>query len=120
MTKSTRMISMALKVVPSVLLLISASMKFIQAKPIVEGFNKSGLGNYLLLIALIELTAVVLFWIPRTTKIGFLLLCSYLGGAICVELASGQFPSAAVFLALLWLSVFLSNRNVFLNAEARS
>jgi hypothetical protein len=66
------------------------------------------------MIGIIELVSVALFLIPKTTKLGFLLLCSYLGGAICMELASGQPPMAAIFLALIWFSVFLRDPSMFL------
>lgn len=92
-------------------------MKLMHAPSIVEGFSKSALINYITLIGLIELAAVVLFWIPGTVKLGFLLLCAYLGGAISIELAGGQFPAAAVFMALIWTSVFLSNRMMFLRPQ---
>lgn len=117
MTKTTRIISIVLMALPSAMLLMSAIMKFTHAQPIVEGFTKSGLIGYLNLIAIIELLSLILFWIPKTHKVGFLLLCSYLGGAICMELAGGQFPTAAVFLALIWIGVYLKNKAMFLQEE---
>jgi hypothetical protein len=92
-------------------------MKLTHAQAIVEGFSKSALINYITLIGIIELVSVALFLIPKTTKLGFLLLCSYLGGAIAVELAGGQAPTAAIFLALIWISVFLKDRSLFLGTD---
>jgi hypothetical protein len=115
MTKATKITAIILKALPSVMLVFSAAMKLTRAQAIVEGFSKSALINYLTLIGIIELVSVILFWIPKTTKLGFLLLCSYLGGAISIELAGGKFPGAAIFLALLWISVYLSKREMFLN-----
>lgn len=99
------------------MLIMSAIMKLTHAQAIVEGFSKSNLINYLTLIGIIEIVSVILFWIPNTAKVGFLLLCAYLGGAISIELAGGQFPTAAVFLALLWISVYLTRKEVFLLQE---
>ena len=91
-------------------------MKLSQAQALVDAFSKSGLGNYLSLIGVIELVSVVLLWVPKTSKIGFLLLCAYLGGAISIELSGGQFPMAAVILAVLWTGFYLKNRTVFITA----
>ncbi|MFL5764698.1 MAG: DoxX family protein [Bacteroidia bacterium] len=114
MSKATRITAIVLKAIPSLMLVMSAVMKLTHAQAIVEGFSKSNLVNYITLIGLIELTSVILFWIPKTAKLGFLLLCAYLGGAISIELASGQFPGASVFLAIVWISVYLSDRSMFL------
>jgi hypothetical protein len=116
MSKATRITAIVLKAIPSLMLVISGIMKLTHAQAIVEGFSKSSLIHFISLIGIIELVSVILFWIPKTAKLGFLLLCAYLGGAISIELAGGQFPGAALFLALIWISVFLSNREVFLPA----
>ncbi len=112
-TKTTRIISIILMILPSAMLVMSAIMKLTHAPAIVEGFSKSALGNHITLIGIIELVTVILFLIPKTTKVGFLLLCSYLGGAIAVELAGGQPPTAAIFLAIVWISVYLKDKMMF-------
>jgi hypothetical protein len=114
MSKTTRIISIVLMAIPSLMLLMSAIMKLTGAPAIVESFGKAGLGNYITLIGVIELAAVALFIYPKTSKLGFLLLCSYLGGALVIEMAGGQPPMAAIFLAVIWVSVFLRNRFMFL------
>jgi hypothetical protein len=116
MSKSTRITAIVLKAIVSLMLVMSSIMKLAHAQAIVEGFSKSNLIHVLSLIGIIELASVILFWIPKTAKLGFLLLCAYLGGAISIELAGAQFPTAAVFMALIWISVFLSNREIFLPA----
>jgi hypothetical protein len=122
MTKTARIISIILMLIPSLMLIISAIMKLTHAPAIVEAFGKSALGNYITLIGIIELLSVALFLYPKTSKVGFLLLCSYLGGAISIELAGGQLPMAAIFLTLLWVSVYLKNKLMFVqkpqNTEA--
>ena len=113
MKKTTRIISIVLMVLVSLSLVMSAIMKIIGSQQVIDGLGKAGLGNYIMLIGIIELVSVLLFLIPKTHRLGFLLLCSYLGGAISIELATGQFPSAAVFLALTWISVYLRNKLMF-------
>jgi hypothetical protein len=112
--KTTRIISIVLMIIPSLMLIMSAVMKLAHAQQIIDGFGKAGLGKYITLIGIIEILSVALFLFPKTHKVGFLLLCSYLGGAISIELATGQPPSAAIFLAIVWISVFLRDKLMFL------
>jgi len=114
MSKATRITSIVLKALVSLMLVWSSIMKLTHAQPIVEGFSKSNLINLIDVIGLIELGSVILLWIPKTSKLGFLLLCAYLGGAMSIELAGGQAPMAAIFLAVLWISVYLKNKEMFL------
>lgn len=113
MSKKTRVLSIVLMAIPSLMLIMSAIMKLSHAPAIVEGFSKSALINYITLLGVIELLSVGLFLYPKTSKIGFLLLCSYLGGAIAIELAGGQPPMAAIFLSLFWIAVYLRNKLMF-------
>jgi hypothetical protein len=117
MSKTKNIISIILMILPSLMLVMSAVMKLSGAQAVVDGMSKAGLGNYITLIGAIELISVILFLYPKTTRLGFLLLCSYLGGAIVIELASGQFPTAAVILAIIWISVYLRNKAMFLQAN---
>lgn len=119
-SKTTRILAIILMILPSLMLTMSAVMKLIGAQQVVEGLTKAGLGNYIVLFGVIELVAVALFLIPKTTNIGFFLLCSYLGGAMSIELAGGQPPMAAVFIAIIWISVYLRNKAMFLPTSNKS
>lgn len=112
--KTKRIISIILMVIPSLMLVMSGIMKLTGAEQVVTGLTKAGLGNLVTVIGVIELLSVALFLYPKTYKIGFLLLCSYLGGALCIELAGGQPPIAAVFIAIIWISVFLREKSMIL------
>ncbi len=114
-TKTTRIISIILMVLPSLMLIMSAVMKLTGAEQVVTGLTKIGLGSYITLFGIIELIAVGLFLYPKTYKIGFLLICCYLGGALSIELATAQPPSAAIFLSIVWIAVFLKDKLVFLS-----
>ncbi|MDP1801101.1 MAG: DoxX family protein [Bacteroidota bacterium] len=115
-TKTKRIISIVLMIIPSLMLVMSGVMKLTGAEQVVTGLTKAGLGNFITLIGAIELVSVALFLFPKTYKIGFLLLCSYLGGAMCIELAGGQPPIAAIFIAIIWISVFLRDKNMLLSS----
>jgi sorbitol-specific phosphotransferase system component IIC len=117
-TKTTRIISIILMVLPSLMLIMSAVMKLTGAEQVVTGLTKIGLGSYITLFGIIELIAVGLFLYPKTYKIGFLLICCYLGGALSIELATAQPPSAAIFLSIVWIAVFLKDKLMFLSPSA--
>ena len=112
-TKTKRIIYIILMALPSFMILTSGVMKLAGSQQIVTGLTKAGLGNYITLLGVIELGSLALFIFPKTYKLGFLLLCSYLGGAMSIELATGQPPMAAIFLAVIWISVFLRNKLMF-------
>ena len=68
----------------------SATMKLTGGPDVLKmaegfGFDKSTFT----LIAILELTSVVLFLIPRTGILGTLLLAAYMGGAIATHLEHG-------------------------------
>lgn len=105
-------------IIPSLMLIMSAVMKLIGAEPIVTGLTKAGLGSYINFLGVIELLSVALFLFPKTYKIGFLLICSYLGGALSIELATAQPPSAAFFLTIVWIAVFLKDKLMFFNTDS--
>lgn len=113
-TKAKKIISIVLMVLPSLMLVMSGVMKLMAAPEIVDALTKGGLGTYIKLLGIIELVSVALLWIPKTYKIGFLLLCCYLGGALSIELASAQPPTAAIFLVILWIGVYLKDKSVFI------
>lgn len=116
-TKTTRIISIVLMAIPSLMLLMSGVMKLIGAQQFVDGLTKGGLGNYIILFGLIELVSVALLWIPKTRNIGFFLICSYLGGALSIELASGQMPTAAIILTIIWIAAYLRDSSLFLRTD---
>ena len=113
--KTTKIISIVLMVLPSLMIAMSAIMKLTGAEQVVEGLTKGGLGAYIKLLGIIELGSLALFLYPKTYKLGFLLLCSYLGGALSIELASGQPPMVAFFLAVICVSVYLRDKLMFLS-----
>ncbi|MEM7162168.1 MAG: hypothetical protein AAF487_06960 [Bacteroidota bacterium] len=52
------------------------------------------------LLGVLSLVCVIIYLIPKTSNIGFFLLCSYLGGAIVGELAMGEFPLIGILLSI--------------------
>jgi DoxX-like family len=120
MSKSTRIISIVLLAIPSVILVLSAIGKLSANKNVVQTFGKTGLRDYIAILGVTELLLVVLLWIPKTRNIGFFLACSYLGGAMSFELSAGHFPSSSIFLIVIWIAVYLRDKQLFVSPGSRS
>ena len=87
----------------TVALVATASMKLAHAPKMVEAFTRAGLGEGAAFpIAIVELTCLALYLIPRTMVLGAVLLTGYFGGAIVVHIISGEsiFP---VFMIGVWV-----------------
>ena len=102
---------------PAIILSLTAIMKLVALTQPVGKFPMPGMADKLLLLAIIEIICVVLFVIPQTMNIGFFLICSYLGGAMAVNIFT--IPAAnpvipAFLLVLFWIGVFLKRKDLFL------
>jgi hypothetical protein len=115
--KAKRIIWITLMALPLAMITMSGIMKISGNKELVEGLSKIGFGSYITFMGILELASVALFIYPKTYKLGFLMLTAYLGGAISTELATGRPPMAAAFLTLIWISVFIRNREMFLPSK---
>ncbi|MDN3658604.1 hypothetical protein QWZ08_23365 [Ferruginibacter paludis] len=120
--KSRKNITNMLVWLPALLLTLSAAAKFAGATVIVNNLTKAGIIPYFPLPALgfLELTCVALYLIPATWRIGFFLLCGYLGGAGAIEISQHLPPTAFILLTLVWIGVFLKDKSIFLREVTRS
>jgi hypothetical protein len=121
MTSKTRnIVSIIAGVLASLMLLMSAFMKISGNADMVSHLTAGGFGPYIKILGLVEVLSVILYFYPKTSKIGFYLLCSYLGGALATELSHGMPPMSALLLALYWASFFIKDRTNFLPANNNS
>jgi hypothetical protein len=105
---------------PALLLAISATAKFAGASVIVNNLTKAGIIPYFPLpaLGLLELASVVLYLIPATWRVGFFLLCGYLGGAGAIEISQHLAPTAFILLTIIWIGVFFRDRSIFSGSTA--
>ena len=96
---------------PVAMVLMSARWKLTHDPWYVQEFARIGWAASMLeLLATLQLTAIVLFVVPRTAVLGAVLLTGYLGGAIASYVRIGEFypPLVPFTTALLaWLGLFL-------------
>lgn len=98
-------------------LLMSAAMKFTNAKELTEGMAKLGWpANLAVPLGVTELICTVLYIIPQTSVLGAILLTGYLGGATATHVRIGDnfmapiimgFMAPIIMGVLVWLSLFL-------------
>jgi hypothetical protein len=97
--------------------ILSGIMKLTRSEQIVETMTKVGVIDYLYILAAMEIVFAVLFFFPKTMKLGFILLTCYFAGAIATELShNGPLFNAAMPLMLVWIAAFLRDRSIFLPA----
>ena len=78
-------------VLPALMLLMSAVMKFVKTPEVVEGFTHLGWQESLALaLGIIEIASTVIYLFPATAVLGAILLTGYLGGAIATHMRIGD------------------------------
>ena len=66
----------------------------------VENMHKiTNWGDKVLFVGVLELVLLVIYWIPKSMKMGFYLLQSFVGGIIVAEVVTGQVPFAGIAVA---------------------
>ena len=77
-SKVQKILAIIFMVIPSLMLIMSGVMKIMGGEQIIAGLTKAGYGPYIKIFGIAEILFVVLFWIPKTYKIGFYFILSYL------------------------------------------
>ncbi len=98
-----------LSALPVLLLLVSATMKFVKPPAVVEGFAHLGWPErYTLGLGILELGCTIVYVIPRTAVLGAILMTGFLGGAIATHLRIGEpYYLQALLGVLVWAGLFL-------------
>lgn len=113
-SKTQKWVSTGIMALPALIMVYSGIMKITHNEMMVESLGKVGFLPYITVVGVSELVFAILFMIPKTYKVGFFFVTSYLGGAAAIEIAEGRFPIAFVFIALAWIGVYLRDKNMFL------
>lgn len=115
-----KIVSLVLIGLVGLVLLASASAKFMAAEAVVQGLTAIGFlpAFPLWALGLLELACVVALLVPKTWRIGFFLVNGYLGGAGAIEIAGHQPPIAFAILTLLWIGAFLREKELFFGRTA--
>lgn len=91
-----------LSILPSLMIVASGIFKLMGSPEMQQNMDKIGMGEHTFLIGLIEIVCVIVYWIPKTSNIGFFLLASYAGGIIVSETILGGPPIPGLVVASLF------------------
>ncbi len=88
-------------------LVFDAVIHLLKPAPVVEGFAKLGFPlRFAVPLGIIELVCVLIYVIPRTSILGAILMTGYLGGAVAIQLPTGN-PFFGEVLFPVYIAVFL-------------
>ncbi len=90
-----------LSILATAIIVFSGINKVMGAQWVVESLAIIHLSHLTVFIGILELVCVILYWMPKTSNIGFFLLCSYVGGIIVAELSMGFGATFGVGVALM-------------------
>lgn len=99
-----------LSILPSLLLLFSATAKFLKPEGMEESLKPLGWRiDQMTGLGILEASVVILYLIPRTSVLGAILLTGYMGGAIATHVRIGDyFILAHVLIGVFaWLGIWL-------------
>ncbi|MEX0777996.1 MAG: DoxX family protein [Phycisphaeraceae bacterium] len=101
-------------ILPVLLLIMSATMKFVKPPEVAEGFAHLGYPEHLALgLGILELACVIVYLVPQTAVLGAILLTGYLGGATATHVRVGDpFFMPIILGVLLWLGLFMRDRRL--------
>lgn len=115
---ASHIIKIILTALASIMVLATAFAKFVKAKPVVEALTKAGVIQHINALAIAELISLAFWLYPKTSNIGFFLLCCFFGGAIATEIK--QPPSMlgpSLILTLIWIATYFRNPSLFLGSN---
>jgi len=116
--KTAKILKWAPTVLASLIIASTASMKLAAIPPLVEIYSKIGLLSWMQGLGIFELLFLTLFLLPRTLKLGFLLLTAYFGGAMAVEISHGtMFIIPGAILTLIWIAAYLRDTTIFISIQ---
>lgn len=105
-SKTNKIIAWVISGLLTALFLFSASGKFMHP----EQMAQMKLADWRIIIAIGEIVSALLFLVPKTNKLGTVLLSSYLGGAIIIHMTGGMpITMPSVVLILVWVTGILRN-----------
>lgn len=103
-----------LTILPSLMFLLSATMKFIKPAGMVENLKHIEISEKLVTpLGVVELACVLLYLFPRTAVLGAVLLTGYLGGAILTHLRVNDPIIIPIVLGIVvWLGLYFRDARV--------
>ena len=108
-SKKAFWIGWIMSVLPCLMLLFSAAMKFARPPEVLQGFTHLGWPTSSALpLGILEVACTLTYLVPQTAVLGAILLTGYLGGAIATHARLGEgFLMPVLFGVMIWGGIFL-------------
>ena len=103
-----------LSILPSLMLVMSAVMKFVKPAGFAESFEKLGFSIGVADgLGIVELMSAALYLLPPTSVLGAILLTGYLGGATAAHLRLNEpFIAPVIIGMVLWGGLYLRDARI--------
>lgn len=114
-SKGARIGGWIVSVLPVLLLLMSATFKFIQPEPgFADGLAHMGwTPESVFKLGFVEIGCTVLYLIPRTSYLGAILLTAYMGGAVATHVRVGDvFVTQILVGVFIWLGLYMRDPRI--------
>lgn len=113
-SKAKLWISYVVSALPVMLLLLSASFKFIQPPGFEEGLAHMGWNvTTTFYLGFVEIACVIVYLIPRTAVLGAILIAAYMGGAVATHVRVGDpFWIQVLVGVFVWFGLWLREPRV--------
>ena len=100
--------------VPVLMLLFSATLKFLNTQEVRTGMTQLGYPeSHTIKLGILEIACTIVYMIPKTAVLGAILLTGYLGGATATHVRVGDpFFGPPILGILLWLGLYLRDRRL--------
>lgn len=100
--------------VPVIMLIFSASMKFVKPEGFSEGLTHLGWDETTMTyIGVVELLCALVYLVPKTAVLGAILIAAYLGGATATHVRVGDPFFIPIVLGMVaWLGLWLRDKRL--------
>jgi hypothetical protein len=112
--KAVLLVGWILSILPSLMLVMSAVMKFVKPTGFAENFGKLGFPIGVADgLGIVELASTALYVIPQTSVLGAILLTGYLGGATAAHVRLDEpFLTPVIIGMVLWGGLYLRDYRI--------
>ena len=113
-SKGARIAGWIMSILPVLLLIMSASFKFIQPTGFAEGVTEMGYtSGQMFKLGFVEIGCTLLYLIPRTSILGAILLTAYMGGAVTTHFRVDQMFIIQVLVGVLvWGGLYMRDLRI--------
>ena len=114
-SKGARIAGWVLSILPVLVLLMSASFKFLQpGEDFKKGIEQLGWSGPLMFkLGFVEVACAIIYLIPRTAVLGAILVTAYMGGAIATHVRVGDpFYTQILVAVFVWAGLYFRDMRI--------